>query len=111
MNFCRNSARNVLPDLANIMRNSEFRLMDTSLNVHRIIQDRLTQWSWQLLQLFKNDLLVIGGIIYVSILFDGDEKTYQHLVELNVYCSDVKIRKEECSLFGFENKLKGYKHP
>ncbi|GFU82908.1 uncharacterized protein TNCV_3514861 [Trichonephila clavipes] len=33
---------------------------------------------------------------YVSILSDGDAKTYQHLSSLNVYGSCIKIAKEEC---------------
>ncbi|GFS59943.1 uncharacterized protein TNCV_3957391 [Trichonephila clavipes] len=36
------------------------------------------------------------GMRYVSILSDGDAKTYQHLSSLNVYGSCIKIAKEEC---------------
>ncbi|KAF8784232.1 hypothetical protein HNY73_011541 [Argiope bruennichi] len=33
---------------------------------------------------------------YVSVVSDGDAKTYQHVSELNVYGEDVEITKEEC---------------
>ncbi|GFU72822.1 uncharacterized protein TNCV_2782871 [Trichonephila clavipes] len=36
------------------------------------------------------------GMRYVSILSDGDAKTYQHLSSLNVYGNCIKIAKEEC---------------
>jgi hypothetical protein len=36
------------------------------------------------------------GMRYVNILSDGDAKTYQHVVSLNVYGSSIKILKEEC---------------
>ncbi|GFV42294.1 uncharacterized protein TNCV_3165251 [Trichonephila clavipes] len=36
------------------------------------------------------------GMRYVSILSDGDAKTYQHLSSLNVYGNCIKIVKEEC---------------
>lgn len=36
------------------------------------------------------------GMRYISMLSDGDAKTYQHLVEMNVYGRGVKITKEEC---------------
>jgi hypothetical protein len=34
------------------------------------------------------------GMRYVNILSDGDAKTYQHVVSLNVYGSSIKILKE-----------------
>lgn len=33
---------------------------------------------------------------YTTVLSDGDSKTFQHLLSLNVYGEDVKISKEEC---------------
>ncbi|XP_055950897.1 uncharacterized protein LOC129984987 [Argiope bruennichi] len=36
------------------------------------------------------------GMRYVSVVSDGDAKTYQHVSELNVYGEDVEITKEEC---------------
>ncbi|GFW23881.1 uncharacterized protein TNCV_945651 [Trichonephila clavipes] len=36
------------------------------------------------------------GMRYVSILSDGDAKTYQHLSSLNLYGNCIKIAKEEC---------------
>ncbi|GBN15669.1 hypothetical protein AVEN_55913-1 [Araneus ventricosus] len=36
------------------------------------------------------------GMRYMSVLSDGDSKTYQHLLELDVYDESMKISKEEC---------------
>lgn len=36
------------------------------------------------------------GMRYVSILSDGDAKTYQYLLGMNVYGREIKINKEEC---------------
>jgi hypothetical protein len=47
------------------------------------------------------------GMRYVNILSDGDAKTYQHLVSLNVCGSSIKILKEECLNHGkkIRNKI------
>ncbi|GFX61079.1 HTH_Tnp_Tc3_2 domain-containing protein [Trichonephila clavipes] len=37
------------------------------------------------------------GMLYVSILSEGDTKIYQHLSSLNVYGNCIKIAKEECT--------------
>ncbi|GBN55447.1 hypothetical protein AVEN_65563-1 [Araneus ventricosus] len=36
------------------------------------------------------------GMRYMNVLSDGDSKTYQHLLELDVYGDNLKISKEEC---------------
>ncbi|GBN07525.1 hypothetical protein AVEN_252899-1 [Araneus ventricosus] len=36
------------------------------------------------------------GVLYMNVLSDGDSKTYQHLVELDVYGGNMKISKGEC---------------
>ncbi|GBN29995.1 hypothetical protein AVEN_266523-1 [Araneus ventricosus] len=36
------------------------------------------------------------GMRYMNVLSDGDSKTYQHLLELDVYGGNMKISKEEC---------------
>ncbi|GBL72366.1 hypothetical protein AVEN_115302-1 [Araneus ventricosus] len=36
------------------------------------------------------------GMRYMSVLSDGEPKTYQHLLELDVYGDSMKISKEEC---------------
>ncbi|GBM42717.1 hypothetical protein AVEN_219162-1 [Araneus ventricosus] len=36
------------------------------------------------------------GMRYMNVLLDGDSKTYQHLLELDVYGDSMKISKKEC---------------
>ncbi|GBN79283.1 hypothetical protein AVEN_27577-1 [Araneus ventricosus] len=36
------------------------------------------------------------GMRYMNVLSDGDSKTYQHLLELDIYGDNMKISKEEC---------------
>ncbi|GFX86204.1 uncharacterized protein TNCV_2560861 [Trichonephila clavipes] len=57
------------------------------------------------------------GMRYVSILSDGDAKTYQHLSSLNVYGNCIKIAKEECINHvakrlgtGFRNKISEWRN-
>ena len=33
---------------------------------------------------------------YVTVLSDGDAKTYNHLVDLNIYGDNCPVTKEEC---------------
>ncbi|GBM42296.1 hypothetical protein AVEN_235009-1 [Araneus ventricosus] len=50
---------------------------------------------------------------YMNVLSDGDSKSYQHLLELDVYGDNTKISKEECLNYvakrlgtGLRNKVK-----
>ncbi|GBM13704.1 hypothetical protein AVEN_148219-1 [Araneus ventricosus] len=56
------------------------------------------------------------GMRYMNVLSDGDSKTYQHLLELDVYGDSMKISKEECLNHvakrlgtGFRNKVKEWR--